>query len=90
MVFWRGKEIEEYTKDELEQEISNIYDIVDEMKWREIGHLSSKYRINRKWRLFNEIALLAATNLEDYIRTKKIFPEFEEIKTVYKRKYFVE
>ena len=88
MVFWNGKEIENYTKDELEREINNSYDIADAIRWREIGHLSSKYKITRDWKSFNEISVLAAMNIEDYIRTRKIFPEFEEIKIAYKRKYF--
>tara|TARA_R100000664_G_C2640422_1_gene65696 strand:+ start:215 stop:490 length:276 start_codon:yes stop_codon:yes gene_type:complete len=90
VVYWRGKKIETYTKDELEKEIEYAYKVAEELKNNEIAKLSKSYKENNNWNLFNEISSLAATNIEDYIRTRKLFPQLRELKSTYKRKYFTE
>lgn len=90
MVFWRGKEIENYTKDELEQEIDFVYESAEVIKKQEIYKYVLQYKHDRSWAAFNKISATAATNIDDYIRTRKIFPELVEIIEVYKRKYFTE
>ena len=91
MTLWKGKHIESYTRIQLEKEINNIYKLAETIKSGELWKQVYKYEHGgRSWEDFNSISSIAATNIEDYIRTRGLFPELEEIKTTYKRKYFTE
>ena len=84
MKYWRGRKISSFTKEELEDEINYIYTLAEEKKYKEISRLSGAYKKKRDWHTFNKISVLAATNIEDYLRDDKDYFKLKELQKRYK------
>ena len=69
MKYRKGKEISTYSREDLKSEIDLLYGLAEDRKKQEIAKLSSAYQKIGCWDSFNKLCALAATNIEDYIRS---------------------